>query len=332
MDRYNKPVAYAVWSKNEDIRFYSTSGGAFYEFAKGIIDEGGVVVGANYNDQNMVEHSMAYTDEELKNLCQSKYVSSSMGGIFERILYELDEGRIVGFCGAPCQVAGLNAFLGKEYDNLFTMDFVCRGMNSRKAYKAWIEELEIENKKRIKKVWFKYKNKGWKSSPTRTRLTFEDGTHKVLEGKQNHYMYGYLTSNLYIRPSCGKCRFKGLPRNSDITFGDFWGVEKEFDDDKGTSLLLVNSTTGKEFLEKIKNHLEFHQTGFEQAVSGNPMFFQSVEVAKKSNAFLLEIDDIPFSKALAKFTHKTLYEMLIADLIIFAKCICKVTRKVFPKQ
>ena len=84
-------------------------------------------------------------------------------------------------------------------------------------------------------LWFKYKEGGWKSSPRRTRVDFADGHFKVYEAEKNLFMYGYLSSNLYIRPSCGKCAFKGVPRQGDITFADFWGIDEKYDDDKGTS-------------------------------------------------------------------------------------------------
>lgn len=245
MERFAVPETYAVWSKDQDIRYCSTSGGAFTEFAKAIIADGGLVAGARYNDENLVEHDLIDSYEGIEKLRQSKYMSSSMGDIYKRVKTELDSGRLVGFCGSPCQVAGLYSFLGKEYENLFTMDFICRGMNSPKAFKAWLSEIEQREGCKVTKVWFKYKEGGWKTSPRRTRLDFENGSYKIYKGEKNLYMHGYLTSNLYIRPCCGDCRFKGVPRKSDVTFADFWGIDKELDDDKGTSMLLVNSEKGK---------------------------------------------------------------------------------------
>lgn len=121
MERFAVPETYAVWSKDQDIRYCSTSGGAFTEFAKAIIADGGLVAGARYNDENLVEHDLIDSYEGIEKLRQSKYMSSSMGDIYKRVKTELDSGRLVGFCGSPCQVAGLYSFLGKEYENLFTM-------------------------------------------------------------------------------------------------------------------------------------------------------------------------------------------------------------------
>lgn len=302
MERYTIPDTYAVWSKDSNIRYNSTSGGAFSEFAKAILSEGGIVVGAKYNEQNLVEHTVVNSYSGIEELRQSKYLSSSVGDVYKKVKEELVKGGLVAFCGSPCQVAGLYSFLGKEYNNLFTMDFICRGMNSPKAFKAWIEEIEEHERSKVKKVWFKYKDGGWKSSPKRTRLDFEDGTFKVFEGEKNLYMHGYLTSNLYIRPCCGDCQFKGVPRKSDVTFADFWGIDKELDDDKGTSMLLVNSEKGREYFEKVKDNMEVYKKDFDAIFAGNPMFTTSAVVPAKGHDFLVDLDNLAFSECLKKYS------------------------------
>lgn len=301
MRRFTTPDTYAVWSKNSDIRYNSTSGGAFSEFAKQILSDGGAVVGSKYNEQNLVEHAIVDNYSGIEELRQSKYLSSSVGDVYKKVKIELEKGRLVAFCGSPCQVAGLYSFLGKEYDNLFTMDFICRGMNSPKAYKSWLDEVEKEKGSTATKVWFKYKDGGWKTSPKRTRVDFNDGTFTVFEGEKNLYMNGYLTSNLYIRPCCGDCQFKGVPRKSDVTFADFWGIEKELDDDKGTSMLLVNSEKGRELFSRVRDNMEVHKKDFDTIFAGNPMFSGSVEVPKKAHDFLVDLDNLTFSECLKKY-------------------------------
>lgn len=181
------------------------------------------------------------------------------------------------------------------------MDFICRGMNSPKAFKAWLNEIEEQEKSTVTRVWFKYKDGGWKTSPTRTRLDFDNGTYKVYEGEKNLYMHGYLTSNLYIRPCCGDCRFKGTPRQSDVTFADFWGIEKELDDDQGTSMLLVNSQKGRRYFEKVRMNMEVHPQDFHAIFDGNPMFSSSAVVPAKEHDFLVDLDHMSFSSALKKY-------------------------------
>lgn len=312
MERFISPDTYAVWSKDKEIRYNSTSGGVFSEFAKVILSENGLIVGARYNNKNLVEHSIVDSYAGVEELRQSKYLSSSVGDCYKRIEDELLQGKLVAFCGSPCQVAGLYSYLGKEYDNLFTMDFICRGMNSPKAFKSWMNEIETIEGKKVSKVWFKYKDGGWKTSPRRTRLDFEDGTYKVYEAEKNIYMHGYLTSNIYIRPCCGECQFKGIPRKSDVTFADFWGIEKELDDDKGTSMLLINSNKGREYFNKIRKNMEVYQKNFDTILQGNPMFSTSVIVPAKGHDFLVALDNMVFSEAIKKYTPKTPFWYKIA--------------------
>lgn len=301
MERFTTSDTYAVWSKDGNIRYNSTSGGAFSEFAKVVLAEGGLVIGAKYNDKHLVEHAIVDSYSGIEELRQSKYMSSSMGDVYKRVKVELTKGELVAFCGSPCQVAGLYSFLGKEYSNLFTMDFICRGMNSPKAFKAWLNEIEKQTGSKVKKVWFKYKDGGWKTSPKRTRLDFEDGTSKVYEGENNLYMHGYLTSNLYIRPCCGDCQFKGVPRKSDVTFADFWGIEKELDDDKGTSMLLINSEKGRKFFSRARENMEVHKKDFNSIYAGNPMFTTSAVVPLQGHDFLEDLDNLTFSECLKKY-------------------------------
>lgn len=320
LDRSKEPDTYAVWSKNKQIRYNSTSGGTFSEFAKVILAEGGVVVGAKYNENNLVEHAIIDDDKDLEKLRQSKYMSSSMGDIYKSIKRKLNEGVLVAFSGSPCQVAGLYSFLGREYDNLFTMDFICRGMNSPKAFKSWLSEIEKQENCRVTRVWFKYKVGGWKSSPKRTRLDFENGTYKVYENDENLYMHGYLTSNLYIRPCCGACQFKGVPRKSDVTFADFWGIEKELDDDKGTSLLLINSDKGRKYFEEVMKNVNFYKKDFKAIFAGNPMFLTSAIVPDKGHDFLVSLDTMTFSEAIRKYTPKS---SVIGKIILKGKHVIK---------
>lgn len=301
MIRFSSPDTYAVWTKDSGVRFESTSGGAFTEFAKLILSQGGVVIGAAYNSMNTVEHIAVERTEDLSKIRQSKYISSSLGSIYVMTRKYLKKGILVGFCGAPCQISGLYSFLNKDYENLFTMDFICRGMNSPKALVSWLKEIEECENKKVKRVWFKYKVGGWNTSPRRTRLDFDDGSYKVYSAEQNLFMHAYLNSNLFIRPSCCNCRFKGVPRDSDVTFADFWGIEKKFDDDKGTSLLLVNSDKGRHYFEKIKINFYVYPKSFESIEKGNPMFFCSVKIPESSHDFLKDLDVMSFSSALKKY-------------------------------
>ncbi len=308
--RNSQPDTFAAWSNDSDIRYYSTSGGVFSELALNILHNGGLVAGAKYNSENLVEHVIISNEDELTCIRQSKYIQSNSNGIYKLIKEQLFNNKVVLFCGAPCQVAALYAYLGKEYDKLITIDFICRGMNSPKAYISWLDEIEKSEGSKICRVWFKYKEGGWKSSPTRTRIDFEDGHYIIKAGKDNYFMYGYLTSNLYIRPSCGNCLFKGVPRQSDLTLADFWGIEAALDDDKGTSIVLINSQKGKILFNNVISSLSCYKKDFSSIFAGNKCFTDSVAIPTKSEAFLKFLDKYPFSTAIKKYTKPTLINRL----------------------
>ncbi|HHT25363.1 MAG TPA: 4Fe-4S binding protein [Clostridiaceae bacterium] len=309
------PQTYAAWSKNPDIRFCSTTGGLFTELAKPILQNGGVVAGAQYNKRNLVEHAIVTDEDGLQKLRQSKYLQSDSNGVYNRVKRALMDGREVLFCGAPCQVAALHSFLGSEFVKLITVDFICRGINSPKAYLSWLSEIESEEQARATRVWFKYKVGGWKSSPKRTRIDFDDGHSVVKEGEENLFMHGYLTSNLYIRPCCGDCQFKGVPRQGDLTIADFWGIEKQLDDDKGTSLILINSDKGMNLFDKIKQSLVYHQRDFSEIFAGNVCFSQSVHIPSSSRDFLISLDNKSFSTALRPYMKQNLVKRILSGLL-----------------
>lgn len=315
-DQFTNIKVYAAWTKNDSIRFNSTSGGIFSELAYAILDEAGYICGAIYDDNNNVCHALGNTIEDVKKMRQSKYVQSDIGNALIRCKEKLDEGKIVAFVGAPCQVAALKNYLGKDYDNLYTIDFICRGVNSPKAYNSWLRELEKKKKSKITKVWFKYKKGGWKTSPRRTLIEFANGKKIVLDQENNLFMRGYLEGNLYIRKSCGNCRFKGENRCSDITLADFWGIDSEYDDDMGTSLVMINSLKGKTLFDKIINNINIHEKDFSKIFGSNPMFCGSVNISGEVTSFLQEIDDSNFTSVVRKYLNisskKRAKEMLMS--------------------
>lgn len=313
------PDVYAAWSKDKETRFKSTSGGIFTELATWVLTNGGYVAGAAYNKDNLVEHILISDVKGLELIRQSKYIQSDTKQIYSAIGELLGQGKMVAFCGAPCQVAALHAYLGnRKYDNLYTFDFICRGMNSPKAYISWLKEIEKEYCGKIERVWFKYKEKGWKKSPKCTRIDFKDRSSVVLEQENNLFMCGYLTHNLYIRPSCGNCDFKGISRNSDITLADFWGIENELDDDNGVSLVIVNSPKGKLLIENICANIEIHKRSFEEILKGNVCFNNSVNISQESRKFLEDLDKYSFSYCLKLYSKKeSKIKSMLKKLFVF---------------
>ncbi len=324
--RSSEPIVFAAWSKDQEIRLNSTSGGAFSEIAKQVLLEGGCVCGASYNFDNMVEHVLINDIEDLQLIRQSKYVQSDTKEVYKEIKKRLANERKIAFCGSPCQVSALLKYIGGDTDNLLTIEFICRGVNSPKAYRSWLREIENKNKKQATRVWFKYKVNGWNKSPRCTRVDFSDGTQQVYFENENTFMTGYLGPNLYIRPSCSECKFNGMPRQGDITLADFWGIQKELDDDSGVSLILINSVKGQVWYEKIRDNLVSHKRSFEEIHAGNVCFSKSVDLNPKSEEFLKSLTDTNFSIQIKKYTK----ESLILKIYKRTKSIFKICyRKIF---
>lgn len=248
--------AYACYNKNETIRERSTSGGIFYTLAKYVIEKkGGWVCGAVFDLNFVVTHIITNDLKAVERMMGSKYPQSNMKQCFADVYELLQKNEVVLFTGTPCQVYGLKAFLGKDYEGLITLDFVCHGVASPKI---WREYLQLFVKEQPKSIVFKDKIKGWKKWHVKYELM-----NKTIYryGIYDIYMRSYL-SGINHRPACYHCLFKGIDRDSDFTVADCWGVgekNRDLNDDKGLSALLVHSSAAKMIFENISNELVFKE-------------------------------------------------------------------------
>ena len=274
---YKQPkFAIAAIHKNMKVRWDSTSGGAFSALADTMYESGGYVGGAIYADKFLVKNFLSNNPDDLAKLRSSKYLQSNAEGLYKDIKSLLLKGEKVLVCGTPCQMAALRAYLGKDYENLVIVDFICRGVNSPKVYRSYLDSLE--NKYQSKVVYVKAKNKelGWRNL-TR-KVTFANGQSYYGVHMDDDFRRGYHT-NVYCRPSCYDCAFKGFPRIADITIGDFWGIEnvdKNLDNNIGTSMILLNSKKGEAFFEQVKDKLEYKEVLFDSIFAGNIALTRSI--------------------------------------------------------
>ena len=246
------PVTFAGYT-GEDVRERSSSGGLFSLFAEEVISQGGVVFGAAFDEDFHLAHVAASTEEELGPLRMSKYLQSDAGLTYREAKQHLDEGKRVLYVGCPCQIAGLNSFLGKEYDNLLTIDLLCHGGPSQKVFKRYLEDYYRD--KDIEYVGFRDKDEfGWSTEMT---VKFKDGgVHRALRSEDPFYR-SFLPC-LSTRPHCQVCHYSTLPRQGDVTLGDFWGVSRyvpEYSDGRGTSIISANSRKGLAAVESIEHRL-----------------------------------------------------------------------------
>ena len=268
-------TVYAMRSRNEEVRLRSTSGGIFSELACCILERKGGICGAVYRDDWSVGHDIIWNSGDLEKVRRSKYQQSNIELQFRKVKEALDERKEILFCGTPCQAAGLKAFLGKDYDNLFVCDFICRGVSSPKIFAKYIEDLRNRFASDIKYVWMKNKCNGWHSLTT--VIGFENGAEYRREGMNDSYVRLYLKYNVGVRESCYACGFKGNKSAADITLGDFWGLDNtELDDNKGTSAVICRTEKGTGLLAEISGNVVGQKMRLGDIQKGNPCLDNSL--------------------------------------------------------
>ena len=271
---------YAAAGKGDVSR--SASAGAFVSLAREVIAQGGAAFGAAYQllaDGLHVCHVEATDEEQLAVLQNSKYVQSAAGPCFTKVKQELVRGKTILFCGTPCQVAGLKAYLGKSksWPNLYTADLVCHGVPSEQMFRDWLKSEESRLGDKIVDARFRCKIDGWNRSLLLS-LLMQDGTEKLIPAERSAY-YAMFLGLETLRDSCYVCPYASGFRAGDLTLGDFWGIQntrpdvienaERFNTERGISCLLVNNAHGREALERFGNQLNLKEVSFNDIASGN---------------------------------------------------------------
>lgn len=280
-----KPLCYAAMAK-DSIRAKSSSGGIFGVLAQYILKQNGLVCGAAWNTENRcVEHIIIQSLDDLSKLQSSKYIQSDTKKVYKEIKTALNSGKTVLFTGTPCQNAGVRAVCG-DNDNLYCVDIVCHGTPSPKVFRKYLDELNLEGD--FIKTDFRDKVDGWKPAHTITTTTTTD-KHSCHADKDD-FMLAFL-KNFCLRKSCGRCPFNRLPRQGDLTIGDFWGVKSKYDDKRGTSVVLANNPHGQELLSKIKHKLKLlKKVDLSAALPGNPCIVESTSENPLREKFFDNLD------------------------------------------
>ena len=282
----DKPNAFAIENNDEQVRLASSSGGIFTAIAQNVVTAGGVVFGAKFDSDFNAVHD--YTDNiaGLADFQGSKYVQSTIGNSFRNCKRLLDSGKLVLFSGTPCQIAGLKNFLQKDYPTLITADFICHGVPSVRLWKKYVTSKS--EKYKIIKINFRDKTNGWKNY--RVAFTYSDGKTSRQDFRNDGYMRLFL-KNLSLRPSCYSCNFKKVNRCSDITLADFWGIRQEiadFDDDRGTSFVIVHSPKGQKIIENL-NVCTIKEIDVDIGARHNPTLTKSVALPENRDAFFHDL-------------------------------------------
>lgn len=247
---------YVAYAQDEKLRWNSSSGGVFSILAEAILKKGGAVFGAAFDEDFSVHHICVNDSVGMDALRGSKYVESRTEHTFSEAKTMLEIGKPVLFSGTPCQIAGLNKYLGKKYERLYTVDLLCHGVPSQKVWKMYLDFHKSARGADIKRMLFRQKDFGWKAFAV--KLQFVNLTTYEQIYKKDLFMQMFL-ENICLRPSCYSCKFKRLNRISDFTIGDAWGIEKympEMDDDRGTSVILVHTKKGDKLLNEVQEQMK----------------------------------------------------------------------------
>lgn len=319
----NKPdeeelaLCYAAYYKNEEIRYRSSSGGMFRAFADRIIADGGVVFGAAFDEEFLVEHTCTETLDGLTALMGSKYLQSRMGESFIRVKHYLEEGRKVLFIGCGCQIAGLKRFLGGKDENLIYIDLICHGVDSPKIFHDYLHSLFPDEK--VESINFRDKCTGQDKSS----ITIRSGKSVFSEIGRNSLYFRSWQYGLFSRPSCEICPFKNDNRISDITIGDCWGFQKiapELFDDKGLSSVIIHTVKGKSLFETVATRLVSKETLLDDVKQYNSDYIKGYPFNHRKRAAFWR-DYLAHKKPVDKLLEKHLKESRVHKIVQFVKKI-----------
>ncbi len=292
---------WAAWHLDEAVRRESSSGGVFTALAEQVLAQGGLVAGAAFDENLVVRHILIDSPAELHRLRGSKYVQSEMMPELYRAMQDaLEQGRAVLFSGTPCQVAGARRLLGSTA-GLLCCDLVCHGVPSPRLLAGYLEHQRATGC-RPTGLSFRDKSSGWKSPSV--RLDMEDGSSRLAGMSDDPYTVAFLR-DYSLRPACYACRFTCTSRGGDLTIADFWRVSSRYPqydrEDKGTSLILVNTPAGQSWLDACRNSLFLGAAELEAALGGNPMLYKPSHRPRQRDVFYHDLARLPFDGLIRRY-------------------------------
>lgn len=299
----NKSIdkCYVAYNKDDNSKKNSSSGGIFDTLAKATLEKNGIVIGAAFDKNNNLNHIAIDSEKDLDKLKGSKYLQSNLDNIFTYIKENIND-KIILFVGVPCQVAGLKAYLKKDYDNLLCIDLVCHGVPTPKLFSKYIKELESKYNDKLLNYNFRDKSTGW---DTYSNVAIFKNFQITELQSDNNYMKLFL-SDIALRESCYNCNSKLGNKYSDITLGDFWGVRNyypEMYNEKGVSAVIINTEKGKKIFNIIKDNLEYRECKMEEIIEGNPSLRKSSKYINKREDFFNKIDLLSINDLVKKYTR-----------------------------
>lgn len=306
------PKAYASQCLRDEIRASSSSGGIFSVLSERVISMGGIVVGcAMTPDCYSAEHKFVCDTRELTELRGSKYLQSRVDLMYPQVKKMLENGKYVLFSGTPCQVVGLRAYLsGMCAERLITVDVICHGAPSPLVWEKYVKYWEEVKQSKAVSVCFRDKEQDWEEYSL--VLRFENGEEYRSLCAKDLYCKGFV-SDYFLRRSCYSCHAKGEHHVSDITLGDFWGIDRicsDMNDRKGTSLVLLNTSKGEALFQSVQPKTVWRSVDFHEAIRHNPSYSYSSNKLAYRNHFMRRVHNKPIVKHLTAYcSPKLIYRV-----------------------
>ena len=295
---------FALVHKDEEIRSKSSSGGAFSAIAEYVLEQGGVVFGAAFDEKFDVCHICVDRAEDLYRLRGSKYVQSRIGDTYQQAKEHLQQGRLVFFTGTACQTSGLLGYLGRDYENLITQDLICHGVPSPLAWRKYIQLRQRRVKSTVEYIFFREKKYGWHNWHVHFRFRNSESSRQ--NQREDMMVSAFLTGSC-SRKSCYDCPFKQKYRLADITLADYWGIEKiapELDDDKGISSIYINSPKAQKLLDAVSDRVLLKEMDLDTAVAHNMAMVESERLVRDRDGFLRDLRRKSFDVVFGKYVEE----------------------------
>ncbi len=309
---------YAAYAQNDKTRNNGSSGGVFELLARYFLSQGYAVCGAVF-DGTVLRHRIIHSEKELLPLLKSKYVQSDTTGIYQEILSLLkDDGRLF-FCGTPCQVSALKNSVPKNLqERLVTADIVCHGVPSQKTFDQYICTLGKKENGKVSSFSFRVKNNKYRHAHGFSYRLEKGGKAKTIDGiyLQSSY-YNAFKKYLFFRESCYTCRYATLDRVSDITLGDFWGIEKypfPADSDKGVSMIISNTSVGEAAFEAVASELVWREFPVEYGVESNYCLTKATRKPAKRDVIIKSLNTEGYEGTAQAYFGCTAVEKIYASL------------------
>ena len=298
---------YACQATSKELLLEATAGGLFPLAAKWVLEQGGVVFGAAYNKRMQVIHCAAYDMDELKRFNGSKYVQSHIELVLNEVKANIEAGKVVLFSGTPCQIDAVKRYCRDiSAQNLYTIDVVCYGVPSPKLFRDYLDTIEEKHKKKVTDFRFRDKHKnGWSHT---TVITMQDKNGKVDSLEEEDYRkvpyYNMFGHRDCYRRSCYQCRYNTLQRVSDITTGNFWGIEKisrAFDISLGVSMAILNTEQGRELFRSIQHEMICERRSIAEAIAANDALIKGSKMNRRRDAVYRYYTEHGFERMYHKF-------------------------------